>query len=103
MNKVMKWLKGNQYKFSDPEYAKYFRQAYKYQSWVTIIFGLAVLILILIEPDNHKFSGYDSIFFIITAIFMLLSGYCIGAANAVESADKYQAKKDKKNDEIPTL
>ena len=99
----MKWLKGNQYKFTDPEYKKYFKQAYKMQTWVAIIFGVGFVVLGLIRPENEHLSGNSSAFFIVTAIFMLLSGYLLGAANAVESADKYQAKKDKKNDEIPTL
>jgi len=95
--------KNNSHKFTDPEYAKYSKQAYKTQFFLTLIFLVALGIGEIIFDDNQRLSGSNAFMFVATTIFLLLSGFCLGAASAVESADKYQAKKDKKNNEIPTV
>jgi uncharacterized membrane protein len=63
-----------------------------------VIVGLT-LPLFIGDPD---YTGNQQVWVVATGIFVLIAGYALGCADTAEKADRYQDKKDKKN-EIPTV
>lgn len=102
MKKFFAKVFAKQYKIIDPEYRKYWKQAMLTFIGTVIVMVIIYSILSVFLGDTD-FSAKQKIWIMFGWVFMVAAGYCIGGANAIESADKYQAKKDKKNDEIPTV
>ena len=99
MNKVMKWPKGKQYKFTDPEYKKFWKQAMV--AFLVSNIGMVIIGLIFQSiVGDADYTGKQQVWVIFIGVFLLISGYTLGCANTAELADKYQAKKDKKNEGI---